>query len=263
MIVELLNKTLQFKKDRFEPLILRIVRAGFVYRKKREMPINSSEIERLNGLLLELGFKFPDLWDPSFLAMLEPNSSVILQERVEQEKTRDKLKIAEIDKKSHNIQLLSEQFMAMSLENNRQKAGYDFEKLLNQLFQLNDLSPRAPFKVTGEQIDGSFVLYNEVYLLEAKWEKHPSIEADLLVFRGKIEGKSQFTRGVFISVNGITGDAEKSITQGKQPCFYVINGYDILMVLREEVPLSKFLFERQRILAEEGRVVVPFRELRF
>ncbi len=112
--------------------------------------------------------------------------------------------------------------------------------------------------MTGEQIDGSFELDNEVYLLEAKWHKEPRPAADLYVFREKIEGKSRFTRGVFLSINGITSEAEQAITQGKQPLFFTMTGHDLLMCLEPTVPLPLFLRRRQRLLAEQGRVIVPF-----
>jgi hypothetical protein len=126
---------------------------------------------------------------------------------------------------------------------------------------LHGLSPREPFRVVGEQIDGSFVLDHEVYLLEAKWHQVPSPEADLLVFRGKVEGKSKYTRGVFISINGISRDAAVAIKQGKQPNFFVMDGYDLTMLLEDDIELLTFLRARQRLLAEEGKVTLPFSEL--
>jgi hypothetical protein len=69
------------------------------------------------------------------------------------------------------------------------------------VFALFDLAPRQPFRVIGEQIDGSFELDRQSYLLEPKWEKKALPEADLLVFRGKIEGKSAFTLGLFVALN--------------------------------------------------------------
>ena len=86
-------------------------------------------------------------------------------------------------------------------------------------------------------------------------------EADLLVFRGKIEGKSTFTRGVFIALNDVTEQAVDAITRGKSPSFFVMNGYDLLMVLSEAISLKDFLRKRVRLLAEEGRVCIPFSEL--
>jgi hypothetical protein len=124
------------------------------------------------------------------------------------------------------------------------------------------LSPRLPFRVVGEQIDGSFVFDTHVDLMESKWEMDPLPEADLLVFRGKIEGKSTFTRGLFIALNDISGPAKDAITRGKAPSFFVMNGHDLLMILSEAITLPEFLKQRVRLLGEEGRACVPFAELR-
>ena len=98
-------------------------------------------------------------------------------------------------------------------------------------------------------------------LLRAKWEKDASSEAPLLVFKGKIEGKSKYTRGVFICLNGITNDAQTAIGTGKERIFFVLNGHDLVMVLSGHISLIDFLRIRRRLLAEEGLVVVPFHEL--
>ena len=68
MITALLERTLEYRRGCFEPLMLEIVRAGLTYRQKSGNPVNPSDIDKLNGLILELGFKFPDLWDPEFKA---------------------------------------------------------------------------------------------------------------------------------------------------------------------------------------------------
>jgi hypothetical protein len=156
---------------------------------------------------------------------------------------------------------LREEFFRLSLESDRNKAGLALEQLLNRLFEIFQLRPRQPFRVVGEQIDGSFQLDGEIYLLESKWEKNALPEADLLVFRGKIEGKSTFTRGVFIALNDVTEPARDGITRGKSPSFFVMNGHDLMMVLSEQISLIDFLRKRVRLLAEEGRVCVPFSEL--
>jgi hypothetical protein len=156
---------------------------------------------------------------------------------------------------------LKEEFLLLAGENDRAKAGLALEQLLNRLFEIFQLRPRQPFRVVGEQIDGSFELDSQIYLLESKWEKHALPEEDLLVFRGKIEGKSTFTRGVFIALNDISSPARDSITRGKSPSFFVMNGHDLMMVLSEAISLTDFLRKRVRLLAEEGRVCVPFSEL--
>ena len=151
--------------------------------------------------------------------------------------------------------------MQLAVESDRAAAGLALERLLNRLFELHQLKPRQPFRVVGEQIDGSFQMDGQIYLLESKWEKYPLPEADLLVFRGKIEGKSTFTRGLFIALNDISNSARDAITRGKAPSFFVMNGHDLLLILSEELSLTEFLQRRVRLLAEEGRVCVPFSEL--
>jgi WD40 repeat protein len=139
-----------------------------------------------------------------------------------------------------------------------QKAGFALEGFLNKLFALEELAPRKSFRVVGEQIDGSFELDDETYLLEAKWEKDPLSESALLSFRGKIEGKSSFTRGVLVAINGVSSDATKAIAIGKQLTFFVMDGNDLTMILAGRVGLRQFLRERRRLLAEEGAILVPF-----
>jgi hypothetical protein len=163
--------------------------------------------------------------------------------------------------RSRELVELRESFYRLAVETDRNKAGLALEQLLNRLFAIFQLQPRLPFRVVGEQIDGSFELDGEIYLLESKWEKHPLPEADLLVFRGKIEGKSAFTRGVFLALNDISLPARDAITRGKSPLFFVVNGHDLTMILNEAIALTDFLRKRFRLLAEEGRVCVPFSEL--
>lgn len=117
--------------------------------------------------------------------------------------------------RAKDLTQLKEKFLELAAESDRAKAGLALEKLLNRLFALFELQPRQGFRVVGEQIDGSFELDGDIYLLEAKWEKEALAEAPLLVFRGKIEGKSTFTRGVFIALNDITNEARHAITRGE------------------------------------------------
>jgi hypothetical protein len=163
--------------------------------------------------------------------------------------------------RSQVLDELKDEFFGLAAETDRNKAGLALERLLNRLFSEFQLQPRQPFRVVGEQIDGSFELDGQIYLLESKWERHPLPEADLLIFRGKIEGKSTFTRGVFIALNDISATARDAITRGKAPSFFVMNGHDLMMVLSEVISLTDFLRKRVRLLAEEGRVCVPFSDL--
>lgn len=261
MITALLEKSFEQRRGRFEPLVVEIVRSGLTYRQKSGTPVSAKEIEKINGLILELGFKFPDLWDPAFLQSLGASAAARAAKTVEQERSLERLTETERTERSRELENLKSDFLALHDLEDRQRAGLELEKILNRLFTLHRLEPRHPFRVVGEQIDGSFVLDHEVYLLEAKWQQDPSPATDLYVFREKIEGKSKFTRGVFLSINGVSSQALEAITRGKQPNFFTIDGYDVMMLLEDNIDLQMFLRRRLRCLAEQGRVCVSFIEL--
>ncbi len=253
MITAMLERTLEFRRGRFEPLILEIVRAGLIYRQKQGNPVKPEEIDKLNGLIIEVGFKFPDLWDSDFKTSLKADASVRAKEHIEKALAQEKLHTTERTQRGCELEELKRQFFDLHDDENRQQVGLKLERVLNRLFDLHGLSPRGSFRIIGEQIDGSFELDHEIYLLEAKWTQDPCPESDLLVFKGKIEGQSRYTRGVFVSINGISKEAAVAITRGKQASFFVIDGYDITMFLEDNIELKLFLRQRQRLLAEEGR----------
>jgi hypothetical protein len=110
--------------------------------------------------------------------------------------------------------LKQELFSLPSLE--PQPRGYAFERFLKSLFDAFGLEARDPFRVKGEQIDGSFLLANEIYLLEAKWQTKACDASDLRSFQGKIEEKAAWTRGLFISNSGFTEEGLAAFGRGKR-----------------------------------------------
>jgi len=155
------------------------------------------------------------------------------------------------------LERLQREFSELSAMPDRQLAGLAFERLLTRLFDLFELEPRGSFQVVGEQIDGSFVLDRETYLVEAKWTAERVSEADLLVLRGKIEGKSTFTRGLFVSVNGYSPEAIVGLGKGKSANFVMVDGSHLYRVLRGDWPLDSLLRRVLRLLAETGEPYVP------
>jgi hypothetical protein len=249
----LLSQTLEHERSTFERLVIEIVRNGIAYRNRRGRPVTTSEIDSLNEQIYRLGFKFPDLWDEEFRRTLAKASVP------ESQNTDSASPTPKQDRP--DLRELKDRFFLLSSDPDRQNAGLALEGLLNHVFAVSGLDPRRPFRIVGEQIDGSFDLDAQIYLVEVKWEKEALSQDSLLVFRGKIEGKSTFTRGVFIALNGVTGEARAAITQGKSPSFFVMDGYDLLMILSEVIGLKEFLRKRIRLLAEEGRVCAAFSEL--
>lgn len=137
--------------------------------------------------------------------------------------------------------------------------GYAFEAFLKRSFDMAGLTAREPFRNTGEQIDGSFLLGEETYLFEAKWHSAPTGVADLHVFHGKLEQKAAWARGLFVSYNGFTPDGLSAFGSGKR--LICMDGRDIYDALDRQIPLKAVLERKVRRAAETGRPFIPVREL--
>ncbi|HMO41460.1 MAG TPA: restriction endonuclease [Kiritimatiellia bacterium] len=140
-----------------------------------------------------------------------------------------------------------------------QTRGYEFEGFLRALFDAYGLSPRASFRLTGEQIDGSFVMHNETYLLEAKWQNEPTGAADLHTFEGKLGEKASWSRGLFVSNSGFSPAGLHAFGRGKR--LICMDGYDLAEMLRLKLSLIAVVDAKVRRAAETGSPFVPVREL--
>lgn len=147
---------------------------------------------------------------------------------------------------------LSELIQLSSSQDTPQSRGYALEKYLNSLFKASGLDPRSAFKIEGEQIDGSFVLKDDVYLLEAKWTNKLTDKADLVVFNNKVSSKSGFTRGLFISFSGYTDGALNTLANGTTVNIILMTVQEIAISLQRNQPLAVLLWKKVRALAEEG-----------
>ncbi|EZP66269.1 MULTISPECIES: restriction endonuclease [Sphingomonas] len=139
-----------------------------------------------------------------------------------------------------------------------QRRGYAFESFLQRIFAEAGLAPRQPFRNVGEQIDGSFVLDNEVYLLEAKWTRSEIGVADLRAFHGKLE-KAAWTRGVFISYDGFTEVGLAAFGPARR--MFCVEGRDIYEGLDRQIPWVEILRAKFRHAAETGEPFVPLAKL--
>ncbi|MGC2414482.1 MAG: restriction endonuclease [Stellaceae bacterium] len=137
--------------------------------------------------------------------------------------------------------------------------GYAFESFLKRLFDRFGLEARDPFRLIGEQIDGSFLLGSETYLLEGKWQNAPSGIDHLHTFHGKVEQKAAWTRGLFISYTGFSEDGLTAFGRGKR--VICMDGSDLSETFIREVPLNQVLERKVRRAAETGLAFVRVRDL--
>jgi hypothetical protein len=159
--------------------------------------------------------------------------------------------------RSHFAELLQEFQQLSQLE--PQPRGYAFEAFLIKMFNKFGLEARDPFRLRGEQIDGSFVLANEIYLLEGKWQNAPSAIDHLHTFHGKVEQKAAWTRGLMISYSGFSEDGLNAFGRGKR--VICMDGLDVYEMLSRELPLTQVLERKVRRAAETGSAFARVREL--
>lgn len=139
--------------------------------------------------------------------------------------------------------------------------GLRFEGFLNDLFAGFGLAPRGAFRLVGEQIDGSFKLQGQTYLVEAKWHGPQIGFADLMTFSGKVAGKASWSRGLFVSNSGFTADGLEAFSRGRQTNLICADGLDLYEVLSRKVSLIDVFEEKARRAAETNRPFVAVRDL--
>jgi hypothetical protein len=140
-----------------------------------------------------------------------------------------------------------------------QPRGYGFEKFLTNLFNSFGLNARGSFRLVGEQIDGSFVLNGQTYLVEAKWQNQPTAVKDLHGFHGKIGEKAAWTRGLFVSYIGFSEDGLSAFGRSKN--IICMDGFDLSETLRRQLPLDAVLERKVRHAAETGQAFARVRDL--
>jgi hypothetical protein len=133
-----------------------------------------------------------------------------------------------------------------------QSRGFAFEKYLKSLFDSSGLQPRGSFKVVGEQIDGSFILKDEIYLLEAKWTSKPVDKGQLVIFNEKVSSKSGFTRGLFISFSDYSKEALSTFANGRTVNIILMSVEELAIALLLQIEIDKLLWTKVRTLAESG-----------
>jgi hypothetical protein len=140
-----------------------------------------------------------------------------------------------------------------------QPRGFEFERFPKKFFDAGGLGARASFRLIGEQIDGSFELANQVYLLEAKWTGEPTGVGELRSFNGKVEEKAAWTRGLFVSNSGFSEDGLLAFGRGKR--VVCMDGLDLYDILERRLPVDEALSRKIRRAAESGQPFVRTRDL--
>jgi len=220
-----------------EATVVRTLNALWEYREAlRQRSGKADQIDNAHGQLLAL------------INRLEGRSGPVSPAGVVPTPAFDRPKIAKIKADLIGLSALAPQ-----------ARGYAFEKFLKDLFDAYGLAAQDPFRLRGEQIDGSFQFGHETYLVEAKWQGQPMGVAELHTFHGKIEQKAAWTRGLFVSNSGFTDEGLAAFGRGKR--VICVDGYDLYETLNREIPFNHVLEHKIRRAAETGSPFARVRDL--
>ncbi len=137
----------------------------------------------------------------------------------------------------------------------RQRRGYDFEKLLVDLFAVAEITYRPPYRGEHEQIDGSFHYRGFTYLVEAKWRSDPPDFGDLVKFKSNVDGKLDSTRGLFLSMAGFDSnvlDHLFRVARGSRNNLVLVDAIDLTSILEGRISLTDALAEKIDAAEQRG-----------
>ena len=180
------------------------------------------------------------------LQLLDEFRKLVGSDPIEEEiKKREKEKAKQNYQKTINrkitytkkLEKLNTQFARLATLNELtpQQRGFKLEELFFDLLQLNEFEYSKPYRTPdGEQIDGHFRYEKFDYLVEVKWTEGLTKQKDLSIFDGKIRGKAQSTRGLFLSANGFDNNAVAKFS-GDSPRIILMTGADLAIILSGQI----------------------------
>lgn len=141
------------------------------------------------------------------------------------------------------------------------KRGLNFEKLVVGLLELEGLSPIHGVERTGEQIDISFQIGQQTYMVETRWKQVKSEPKELRDFHGKYQGVHLDVRGVFISVEGYTSGCAEALTKLGELRVVMLDGAHLMCVLGGTLSFPELLKRVVRKACDDRNPYVPVSQL--
>lgn len=152
-----------------------------------------------------------------------------------------------------DFEYLKRELLNIEKKQTQQQKGYAFEIYLKHLFEAFNLDVRASYRTENDQIDGSFILNGNTILIEAKYRTTEISKNDLLLFSHKIETKSPFTKGVFVT---LSRPSDKTIEYfyDKSSRLILFTVEEIYILLEYKISLIDILIKKFRHLEETGTI---------
>lgn len=159
--------------------------------------------------------------------------------------------------RANKLQSLRNSFVAGFSLKDRQKAGYELERVIKELFLLSEIEFTPSFRTETSQVDGHFRFEGFDYLVEAKWRAEQPNQKEIAGFKDVVDGKLASTRGVFFS---IAGYREEVIRVFNQPGARVIlmDGEHLMHLLEGRIELKEALRHLITHASMRGEVYTKF-----
>ena len=151
---------------------------------------------------------------------------------------------------SQQSALLLGQFDLAVTDGDLHARGCLLQDLLNRVFDLHGFPVTKSFQRNegAEQIDGAFEMDGWHYLVECRWRKDPADTRDLDGLIGQVNRSGRQTMGLFLAVNGWSGNVVPLLKQSPDKCIILMEGYDLRAALSRQIELRALLQAKIRAL---------------
>ena len=166
--------------------------------------------------------------------------------------------------KREGLSDLNARFLALAAATDLtpQQRGFKLETLFFDLLHFAEFEHTKPYRTPDrEQIDGHFKYEKFDYLVEAKWIAGLAKQKDLSIFDGKIRGKAQSTRGLFLAAEGFDDNAVNKFS-GDAPRIILMTGEDLAIVLNGTIPIFDVMKAKVDAIVRYGNINCPARNIR-
>jgi len=186
----------------------------------------------------------------------DPIEEEIKKRQISENRSKHKLDVEKVQQKVKKLTQLNSTFLNLhtNIDITPQVRGYKLEELFCDLLHHNEFEYRPSYKTTdGEQIDGHFKYDKFDYLLECKWVEGLIKQPDLSIFDGKIRGKAQSTRGLFLGINGFDAKAVTKFSVDS-PRIILMTGQDLAVILSGMISLSDAMKKKVDAITCYGKI---------
>lgn len=193
----------------------------------------------------------------------DPIEVEIQKRQAQQARTKYQQSLDSTSARQGELTELNRQFLELATLKNltEQQRGFRLETLFFDLLRFAEIENTKPYRTpNGEQIDGHFKFEKFDYLVEAKWTAGATKQPELSVFDGKIRGKAQSTRGLFLAAEGFDANAVAKFS-GDAPRILLMTGEDLAIVLNGTIPMFDAMRAKVDAIVRYGKIIFPLRDL--